>query len=105
MFIDYFTNSVEANKVLMADRGVPVSSVVKEGLKSILTPIQIETFDFLGKVEGDSVPVPPPDPAAWADVRNNVFYPEFVDPVLYGQISPEDGVATFRELANETLAK
>lgn len=105
MFIDYFTNSVEANKVLMADRGVPVSSVVQEGLKSVLTPIQIETFEFLGKVEGDSVPVPPPDPAAWADVRNNVFYPEFVDPVLYGQISPEDGVATFRELANETLAK
>lgn len=105
MFIDFFTNSVEANKILMAGRGVPVSSVVKEGLKSVLTPIQIEVFEFLGRVEADSVPVPVPDPVGHADVRNNVFYPELVDPVLYGQISPEEGVATFRELANEILGK
>jgi multiple sugar transport system substrate-binding protein len=105
MFINYFTNSVEANTVLLAERGVPISSVVKEGLKPLMQPIQIETFDFLGKVETDSVPIPPPDPVGHADVRNNVFYPEFVDPVLYGQISPEEGAATFRKLANEVLSK
>ena len=103
MFINFFTNSVPANAILMADRGVPIASHVKEGMKGFLTPSQAEMFDYLALVESDSQPVPPPDPVGWADVRNNVFYPEFHDPVLYGLISPEEGAATFREMSNEIL--
>ncbi len=104
MFIDFFTNSVEANEILLAERGVPISSVVKESLKPLLESAAIESFNFMDAVETDSVPVPPPDPVGWGDLRNNIYYPEFVDPVLYGLISPEEGAATFRELANEVLA-
>jgi multiple sugar transport system substrate-binding protein len=104
MFINFFTNSVPANAILMADRGVPVAAHVKEGMKGFLEPAQVVMFDYLALVEGDSVPVPPPDPVGWADVRNNIFYPEFVDPVLYRQITPDEGAATFREMANEILA-
>jgi multiple sugar transport system substrate-binding protein len=104
MFIDFFTNSVPANAILMADRGVPIASQVKEGMKGFLTPAQQVMFDYMATVEADSQPVPPPDPAGWADVRNNVFYPEFHDPVLYGMITPEEGAATFREMANDILA-
>jgi len=104
MFIDFFTNSIPANAILMADRGVPIASHVKEGMRGFLTPSQAEMFDYMALVEQDSVPVPPPDPAGWADVRNNVFYPEFHDPVLYGMISPEEGALTFRQMANDILA-
>jgi multiple sugar transport system substrate-binding protein len=104
MFIDFFTNSVPANAILMADRGVPIASHVKEGMKGFLTPAQALMFDYMSQIDSDSLPVPPPDPAAWADVRNNVFYPEFHDPVLYGLITPEEGAATFREMANDILA-
>lgn len=104
MFINFFTNSIPANAILMADRGVPVASQVKEGMKGFLTQSQQEMFDYLSLVESDSQPVPPPDPVGWADVRDNVFYPEFHDPVLYGLITPEEGAATFREMANEILA-
>ncbi|MBN1811219.1 MAG: extracellular solute-binding protein [Anaerolineae bacterium] len=104
MFIDFFTNSTPANAILMADRGVPVAAHVKEGMKGFLTPSQQVMFDYLGSIESDSQPVPPPDPVGWADVRNNVFYPEFHDPVLYGLITPEEGAATFREMANDILA-
>jgi multiple sugar transport system substrate-binding protein len=104
MFIDFFTNSIPANAILMADRGVPIASQVKEGMKGFLTQSQQEMFDYLSLVESDSQPVPPPDPVGWADVRDNVFYPEFHDPVLYGLITPEEGAATFREMANEILA-
>jgi multiple sugar transport system substrate-binding protein len=104
LFIDFFTNSVAANEILLAERGVPISSVVKESLKPLLEPAAVESFNFMDMVENDSVPVPPPDVAGWADVRNNIYYPEFVDPVLYGLISPEEGAATYRELANQTLA-
>ena len=105
MFIDYFTNSVEANKVLLAERGVPISSVVAEGLKPLLTPSQLEMFEYMARVEKDSSPLPPPDPIKHAEVINNVYWPEFMDPILYGQMSVEDGVKRFRELASEILAE
>jgi multiple sugar transport system substrate-binding protein len=104
MFINFFTNSTPANAILMADRGVPIASHVKEGMKGFLTPAQAEMFDYMARVDLDSQPVPPADPVGWADVRNNVFYPEFHDPVLYGLITPEEGAATFREMANDILA-
>jgi multiple sugar transport system substrate-binding protein len=104
MFINFFTNSVPANAILMADRGVPIASQVKEGMKGFLTTAQAEMFDYMARVDLDSQPVPPPDPSGWADVRNNVFYPEFHDPVLYGLVTPEEGAATFREMANDILA-
>jgi multiple sugar transport system substrate-binding protein len=105
MFIDFFTNSIPANAILMADRGVPIASQVKEGMKGFLTPAQALMFDFVAGVEADCQPVPRPDPVGWADARNNVFYPEFHDPVLYGLITPEEGAATFRQMTNEILAK
>lgn len=105
MFIDFFTNSIAANEILLGERGVPVASKVQEALKPLLEPAAVEMFDFMALVENNSIPVPPPDPPSWADVRNNAYYPEFVEPVLYGTLSTEEGAATFREMANEILAK
>jgi multiple sugar transport system substrate-binding protein len=104
MFIDFFNNSEAANEILLAERGVPVSSVVQASLRPLLEKSQLEMFDFMALIESDNSPIPPPDPVGHADVRNNVYYPEFIDPVLYGVISPEEGAATFRETANEILA-
>jgi len=104
MFINFFTNSVAANHVLLAERGVPVSTVVGESMQAVLTPDQIEMFNYMAVVPSDCQPVPAPDPVGEANVRNNVYYPEFVDPVLYGLTTPEEGVVVLRELADEILA-
>jgi multiple sugar transport system substrate-binding protein len=103
MFIDYFTNSVAANYVLFAERGVPIAAHVREALLPRLTASQAEMFDFLAQVEQNSIPIPPPDPVAAADLRNNIYFPQVHDPILYGQITPEEGVALLRELGNEVL--
>lgn len=103
MFLDYFTNSVEANKVLLAERGVPISSVVAEGLTELLTPSQLQMFQYMARVEQDSSPLPPPDPINHAELINNVYWPEFMEPIRYGQLSVEDGIKRFRELAVEIL--
>jgi multiple sugar transport system substrate-binding protein len=64
-----------------------------------------ETFDFLVRVEADSSPVPPPDPPGYADLRLNVYGPQFVEPVQYGEMTPEEGVQFFREEANRILSQ
>jgi multiple sugar transport system substrate-binding protein len=104
-FINYFSNDLKANEVLKAERGVPVSSAVRDDLKPNLDAVGAETFDFLERVAQDSSPIFPPNPPGYNDIRTNVYLPLFHDPILYGQISVEDGVKTLREQADEVLAK
>jgi len=103
-FISWWTNSLEANDILFAERGVPIASKVQDHLKPKLEKAQLEMFEAMARIAADASPIRPPDPPGHADVRDNVYYPEFIDPVLYGLITPEEGVATFRELASEILA-
>jgi multiple sugar transport system substrate-binding protein len=104
-FIDFFTNSVEANEILFAERGVPISSAVREALLPQLGPAQKVMFEFLGTVEGYNSPIRPPDPAGHADILNNVYLPQVVEPILYGMMSPEEGVKILRDEAEILLAQ
>jgi multiple sugar transport system substrate-binding protein len=103
MFIDYFTNSQEANEVLFAERGVPISTPVREYLQGMVDDTTAMIFDYIAKISEDASPIPPPPPAGYTDINTNVFSPMFVDPVLYGQISPEEGVETFRTEAQAII--
>jgi multiple sugar transport system substrate-binding protein len=104
-FISFFTNDIEANEILFAERGVPVSSEVRDALKPKLDAVGAETFDFLERVQADSSPIFPPNPPGYNDIRNNVWIPLFRDPVLYGQLSVEDGIAILRSEAEAILSK
>lgn len=95
MFIDYFTNNLEANEVLAGERGVPVASQVREHLLANLDPVNAQIFEFIARVGEDASPVPPPEPTGYADLIANVFSPQFIDPVLFGMVSPEEGWQTF----------
>jgi multiple sugar transport system substrate-binding protein len=104
MFIDFFTNSVEANKILMAERGVPISSVVADALKPLLTKSQIASFDFLASLLGNVSPIRPPDPAAHNDILTNVYTPLVLDPMMFHQITPQEAAEIFYREANKLLA-
>lgn len=104
-FINFFINSLAANEILSAERGVPISTVVREHLQPMVDPVTQLTFDFLTLVEADSSPVPPPDPAGWPEIRDNVFDPLFIEPVRYGELSPEDGMQILRDEANLILGQ
>ncbi len=104
MFIDFITNDVEANKILLGERGVPISPKIQEAIKPLLTPAQTETLNYLARVEKDNSPLPPPDPAAQSKLNDNIFLPQLVDPVLLKQTSPEAAVSQFRKDAAALLA-
>ena len=105
MFIDFFTNSIEANEVLLAERGVPISSKVQKALMPKLGRSQAEMFAYLERVSKDVQPIPPPDPPGHTEIVKNVFDPQVVDPVAYGQLDPDKGAALLRQEANAILAK
>ena len=103
-FINYFTNDDKANEVLFAERGVPISSTVREHLLPMLDAAGAETFDFIERITTDSSPIPLPDPPKWSDFTGNVYGPLFANPIIYGQVSVEDAVKTLRDEANAVLS-
>ncbi len=105
MFIDYFTNNLDANDVLAAERGVPVSSVVLAHLSSEVDPTTALIFQYISDISPDASPVPPPDPVGYSDIVTNVMAPEFTDPVLFGQETAQEGYDTFVADANAILAQ
>lgn len=59
MFIDFFVNSIEANKILLAERGIPVSKKIQILLRPYLPPAQVEALNFIKTVEKYGAPTPP----------------------------------------------
>jgi len=93
-FINYMTNSLEANRVLLGERGVPVSSVVSNDLKAYVTPAQAESFDFIARVTKDRSPLPPPYTSVEISIRDKVL-PDTLTNIMFGEVTPEEGMAKF----------
>jgi multiple sugar transport system substrate-binding protein len=104
-FINWFINSVSANKLLLAERGVPVSRKIQKKIRPLLSPLQRHVFDFVAYITENGIPTPPAEPEANIAVRDNIYYLEVVDPVMYKVRSPEEAAAIFRLMATEVLAR
>jgi len=104
-FIDFFTNNIEANAVLFAERGVPISSKVRESMQPKLGKAQKEMFDFVQRMGKLAEPIRPPDPKGASDIIKNVYRPLVIEPVMYEKTTPEEAAAVLRKEANTILAK
>jgi multiple sugar transport system substrate-binding protein len=101
--INFFTNSIEANNILLAERGVPISAKVREGIKNAVEPAVRQTFDYIALAEKNCSPIDPPDPPGGTEVGQT--FKDLYDQVLYGQIKPETAAKMFMQKANQILAK
>ncbi len=104
-FMDFFTNSLPANEVLLAERGTPIAGKVRGALRSVVPAPQKAVFDFLDRIQDGVAPVPPPDPVGNTDLINNVFIPKVIDPAMFGVISPEAAMKRLRRESVNILNK
>lgn len=102
-FINYFINDVEANKVLAGERGVPVSSVIRDSLKDTLSNPEKKVYDYIDLVGRVGSPIDRPEPAGSGEV--SAVLKTIFQEVVYGAKSPEEGAAEFMKTANDILAK
>lgn len=100
-FIDFFTNSLEANEVLAADRGVPISKKVRDHLAPKMDEAGRIMFDYLEIAGEHSREIDPPDPKGASEIER--LFERINQEVHYGQGTPEQGAKKFREEATKIL--
>ena len=105
-FIDFYTNDLEANKISLGERGVPISSKIREGLKPYLSDAAKQTFDFIefltmkyiGPVDFESLYAPKHPQVI--DLYKTIY-----EKMLAGELTPEEAAKEFRKEANKILAE
>jgi multiple sugar transport system substrate-binding protein len=101
-FIDFFTNSKEANEVLGAERGVPVSSKVRAHLYETMDQAGKETFDYIEAVSKYSagIPASPAGDSTLLDIFDKTY-----EKMAFGQLTPTKAAQQFRADAEDVLKK
>ena len=103
-FLDWFTNSVECNNILMAERGIPVNSDVAEAIKPNVDENSQKVFDYIAEVSKIATPIDDPDPSGKGEIEAQAK--TIVENLRYGDTdaagAAEEFVTTSQKILSET---
>ncbi|MCL2319720.1 MAG: sugar ABC transporter substrate-binding protein, partial [Treponema sp.] len=71
-YVNFFVNDLDANRILLAERGIPIPSNVREDLASRVDPVMKSLFDYITKVTPFCTPIDPPDAPQAGEVRDAI---------------------------------
>ncbi|MNP06291.1 putative ABC transporter substrate-binding protein YesO [compost metagenome] len=101
-FIDFWINDVEANKLIKGDRGVPISSKIKESLTPELSDQMKQVFEFVAAMEPKASPMSSPPPVGSPEII--AMLTDYAEEINFGQTTAAEVAPKFREAANAILA-
>jgi multiple sugar transport system substrate-binding protein len=101
-FIDFMTNSLEANEILGAERGVPISSKVREHIYDMLDEPTREQFSFLETLAAFSKPADSLPPPGETEVR--AAFMHVAEALKYGRVTPREAAKQFMSEAKHILS-
>ncbi|MNJ39444.1 putative ABC transporter substrate-binding protein YesO [compost metagenome] len=101
-FIDFFFNDLDANDILLGERGVPATEKVSEHLQKKLSDSEKEQYSYMEYVETHSSPIDPPAPLISSNI--NILLNTVRNQMLDGLITPAEAAQQFRDGANEIFA-
>jgi multiple sugar transport system substrate-binding protein len=101
--LDFFTNSIEANKILMGERGVPISNTVASTIKPLMPKANQQVFDYLLDIGKYCSVISPPAPVGSSEIASLVN--TITEQVCYGQITSEEAAERFFTEGNAILKK
>ena len=102
-FIDFFLNDVEANEIMMMERGVPASAEVRTALEPQLDSVAADSSRYVGIVAETAVPFDNIYPSAYNEILD--LYRRTVEDMMFGRVSIEEGGRAFNEQAAALLAE
>ncbi|GAA1749071.1 ABC transporter substrate-binding protein [Nonomuraea bangladeshensis] len=97
-FVDFFVNSQEAGAILLADRGVPANTKVREVIAPKLTAEDKAAADYLSSLKVGPAPRATPNGAS----SSEAIVKRYTEEVLFGRATPQQAAAGFiKELQAE----
>jgi len=102
-FIDFWVNDVEANLILMGERGVPIMRHVREALAPYLTPAEQEIYAYLNRLGREAATQILLDSPVQTQIRD--VYIRLAEEVVFGRTDPLAAARQFRREAEEILAR
>ncbi|WP_045685246.1 ABC transporter substrate-binding protein [Martelella endophytica] len=103
-FINFFVNDVEANKILCAERGIPASAHVREGIADTLDETTKAAVAYVGGLGPLLSPPPPQSPSGGGEI-NEALLSAASQEVAFDTRSPEDAATGFIAAAKEALQR
>ncbi|MEH7255310.1 ABC transporter substrate-binding protein [Neobacillus niacini] len=103
LFINFFINDVEANKLIKGERGVPLSTKVADKIEKVLTAEQKKVFDYINSIKDSTAIVEKADPLGSIEVVR--ILQDVSNQILFKKITPQEGAQLFRTEANNILSK
>jgi len=102
--INFLLNSVEANEILLDDRGVSASSKVATAISPLLNEnSRIATAYINNVITPNCSPINPPIPNGANEVYD--YYYQLIDQILLGISTSEEAAVRLFEQGNEIMAK
>ncbi|MDD3335190.1 MAG: extracellular solute-binding protein [Eubacteriales bacterium] len=102
-FLNYWTNSVECNKTLVGERGVPVSAAVAAEIKDSMSAVNQTVVNYINNVVTPNCSViNPPVPSAASEVYQLIY--QLQEKVCYGAITAQEAAAELFEQGNAIMA-
>ncbi|MFF2480387.1 ABC transporter substrate-binding protein [Paenibacillus sp. NPDC058071] len=95
MFIEFFTNNIDAAKSLNAYFGMPYHPNLVAEMQSTFSETQKRVSSYLQMVEQHSSEIDPPAPVAGMEISK--LFTNIASEIFFEQITPEAGAAKFRE--------
>lgn len=100
-FLDFFINDIDANNIIMGDRGVPISAKVSENLLTKVKEGEKKQYEFMKFLKDYPNPIDPPSPSSVDSVT--ALFSKLSPQVLNGTMAPEEAAKQFRSGANKIL--
>jgi len=102
-FLAYFTQDLEAAKILGAERGIPVAPTIQQAIAPSISPAERASVEYIAAI-GDVVgPLPPQSPPGAGEVTDLLI--QVSQEVAFGVRSPQDGGAALVAGAADILAR
>ena len=102
-FLSYIINDVDANKVLLMERGVSMNAKVCEALADDLAPISVRIADYVTYISEHGAPAPALEPGCSQQIFD--VDKDMRAAVLFGSMTAEEAAAQFVAQANAILAE
>lgn len=102
--LNYLINSVEANEILLGERGVPISTEVSDAISPKLSETEIKVMTYINEiVTPNCSPYGVPDPAGTSEVKDLLVNLE--EKVGYGEYTPAQAAEEYFTKGNQIFSE